>query len=42
MRYECISIDAIGNKISATGGKLWTRDRTRPETITQNKSYSTA
>lgn len=42
MRYEGMSTDAIGNKISATGRKLWTRDRTRTETITQNTSYSTA
>lgn len=37
MRYECINIDAIGNKLSATGGKLRTRDRTRPEAITQTE-----
>lgn len=37
MRYEGISTDAIGNKIFTTGGKLWTRDRTRTEAITQTE-----
>lgn len=32
-----MSTDAIGNKISVTGGKLWTRDRTDTEAVTQTE-----
>lgn len=32
-----MSTNASENKISATGRKLWTRDRTRTEAITQTE-----
>lgn len=40
MRYEGTSTDAIRNKISATGRKLWTRDRTNTEAITEHKLFN--
>lgn len=41
MKCEGMSTDAIRNKTSTTGRKLWTRDRTKTEAIqTERKLFN--